>query len=104
VGATRETDEPLHTQNGGIASIWYSWIAPADCWVVFDTEGSDFDTALAVYCNATLSILQPQAKNDDNGNVLTSSKVCFRAVSGVRYVIAVDGEHGTRGAVKLSWH
>src|SRR5512135_1680398 len=49
VGATKEDWEPDHAGVTGGASVWFSWTAPADDDMVFDTDGSDFDTVLAVY-------------------------------------------------------
>src|SRR6185295_13092698 len=40
VGATKEPGEPNHAGAFGGASIWYSWTAPADGTVIFDTAGS----------------------------------------------------------------
>src|SRR5882762_6098290 len=47
-GATRETNEPVHAQQGG-ASVWFAWIAPDSGTAVLDTFGSSFDTLLAAY-------------------------------------------------------
>ena len=50
VGASKEFGEPNHAGNTGGASVnWWSWTAPATGTVTFDTQGSDFDTLLAVY-------------------------------------------------------
>ena len=49
VGASKEFGEPNHGGNRGGASVWWSWTAPATGTVTFDTQGSDFDTLLAVY-------------------------------------------------------
>lgn len=55
LSATAEINEPNHGAFGTpAASIWYKWVAPNTDDVDFDTQGSDYDTALAVYTGTTL--------------------------------------------------
>jgi hypothetical protein len=54
------------------------------------TDGSDFDTLLAVYMGPSFSALSLVASNDDHGSVNTS-RVRFEVTEGVEYHIAVDG-------------
>jgi hypothetical protein len=49
--ATRQESEAHHGQR----SVWYRWTAPHSRRVEFNTEGSGFDTVLAVYSGRSLS-------------------------------------------------
>jgi V8-like Glu-specific endopeptidase len=104
VSATKQTGEPNHAGNTGGASIWYQWTAPASGTVTFDTEGSSFDTLLAVYTGTAVGSLTPIASNDDivNGNIF--SRVTFPATAGTTYQIAVDGYSGSYGLVLLTYY
>ena len=69
VAATHEAGEPAHASAnfGSSASTWYKWTATADGTLALSTQGSNFDTLLAVYSGAAVSSLTPVAGNDDNG-------------------------------------
>ncbi|HSK64610.1 MAG TPA: NF038122 family metalloprotease, partial [Pyrinomonadaceae bacterium] len=112
VGATRETSEPNHSPdgNGGIHSIWYRWQAPASGIVTIDTNGSLFDTVLAVYTESALGSLSVGFKNDDiEFSVIRTSSLTFPVTAGLTYRIAVDGynnvgsDSGEVGPVTLNW-
>jgi ribosomal 30S subunit maturation factor RimM len=94
VNATAETGEPNHAGNAAGHSVWWNWTAPANGVVTIDTEGSDFDTVLAVYTgNAvnSLTLADPGAQNDDVGApVDLTSQVTFAVTAGTTYRIAVD--------------
>jgi hypothetical protein len=100
--ATREAGEPAHAGTSGGASVWWRWVAPVSGRMLFLTEGSDFDTVLAVYTGDSLSSLRSVASNDDVSGALWS-RVSFEARAGTTYWIAVDGFRGTTGRVRLSW-
>jgi hypothetical protein len=102
--ANAERGEPNHAEQAPAKSIWLQWTAPAGRGVAtFDTEGSGFDTRLAVYelrRNATtpdeqlrITDLDPEAVtyDDDRGADLTSLAY-FNTQPGQRYFIAVDGK------------
>jgi hypothetical protein len=95
LNATKEPGEPNHAGNAGGASVWYIWTAPATGSATFTTEGSSFDTELAVYTGNDVSNLTLVASNDDVNfpSDLTSS-VTFNATQGTTYRIAVDGYYG----------
>ncbi len=100
VSATLEPQEPVHY--GGSTrerSIWYRWVAPADGSVVIDTQGSTFDTVLAVYRGASLGGLTSLASNDDYFG--TQSRVKVPVTRGTEYSIAVASYSSGSGAVKL---
>ncbi|HSH95865.1 MAG TPA: putative Ig domain-containing protein [Roseimicrobium sp.] len=99
--ATPESGDFWSLSNGQNRSIWWNWTAPATGLVTITTDGSSFDTLLAVAIADGDSIddiitfnvdgdLDFEA-DDDGGNTTRSSKVQFRATKGVTYHISVDG-------------
>jgi subtilisin family serine protease len=104
VSATKEQGEPNHAGRFGGGSVWWSFIAPADGTLTLSTQGSSFDTLLAVYLGSSVASLTPVASNDDQVSGLWS-QVAFFAVAGSAYSIAVDGYGGVSGSIALqtSW-
>ena len=103
--ATKEPGEPNHAGNPGGHSLWYSWTAPTNIPVTFDTLGSGFDTLLAVYTGSSVSSLTLVTNSDDiNGSTNRLSQVKFTPVTGMTYHIAVDGFGGASGLVVLNWN
>ena len=100
--ASRETGEPLHGGVFGTNSVWYCWRSPTSGLVRFDTEGSNFDTLLAVYSGARLTNLTAVTSDNDSGTNRTS-RLYFEAMAGTNYWIAVDGVNGQSGFYKLNW-
>src|SRR2546427_3478266 len=98
-GATKEPGEPDHAGSPGGASVWYLWQPPVDCTIQVDTDGSYFDTLLAVYTGPNVSNLVVIA-NDDDG-IKPSSRLRFKAQAGVTYYIAVDDKNGRGGGLDL---
>lgn len=114
VAATKEPGEPDHAGNPGGKSVWYQWTAPATGLWTFTTQGSGFDTLLAVYSGVTWLNLAAVASND-NYQSNTWSSVTFAGTGGLVYWIAVDGHRQTdaelqtaaaaaAGNVVLNWH
>jgi hypothetical protein len=103
VGASKEPDEPDHAGNAGGRSVWYRWTAPTSGTARFHTDGSDFDTLLAVYQGSSLEQLDLVTANDDVGPDNPASEVSFDAVEGAHYYIAVDGYNGETGKLHLRW-
>ena len=68
--------------------------------MTIDTEGSDFDTLLAVYTGTSVDALTAVASNDDA--IGRQSEVSFTAQVGVIYYIAVDGYSGATGSIVLN--
>jgi outer membrane protein assembly factor BamB/subtilisin family serine protease len=99
-GARAESGEPAHGGGSG-ASLWWTWTAPANGQVAFDTSGSSFDTTLAVYTGSALNALASVASNDDAAAGQTSSRVSLQVTAGTTYQIAVDGKGGASGLVLL---
>jgi hypothetical protein len=103
--ATKEPGEPVHARNLGGRSIWYRWQAPYTGDLTLSTEGSDFDTLLALYIGTSLTNLVEVASNDDAypGTADRSSLILARVVANQVYYIAVDGLDGAGGNVSLSY-
>jgi hypothetical protein len=102
-GATKEAGEQNHAGKGGGKSMWISWTAPSSGIVSFSTEGSSFDTLLAVYTGDSLAGLTEVAKDDDSAGFYGSA-LRFNAIAGIVYNIAVDGLAGAEGRIILSWN
>ncbi len=101
VGATKETGEPNHAGNSGGKSVWWTWTAPGSGLVTITTDGSSFDTTLAVYTGTAVGSLILMNEDDDGGEGWCS-RVVFNAIAGTTYQIAVDGFGGASGGVTLS--
>ena len=71
--ATTEPGEPAPAPGKAASkSIWFSWKPNFTGTVSLTTEGSDFDTIMAVYTGTKLTDLKPIASDDDSGGFLTS--------------------------------
>ena len=124
-GATRQPGEPAHAGFATGGSIWYSWTAPQDGEIAFDTFGSSVDTVVAVYSGTNLTTLNQVAANDfatRNGTWNVGSlgglypgtvaspvagyqnpaAVRFVAVATRTYYIAVQNK-GAAGPTNLRW-
>lgn len=100
VDATVEVDEPQAIAT--TATLWYRWEAPTSLPVNIYTDGSSFDTILAVYTGASISQLVSVAANDDAGGKTTSLAV-FDAVAGETYYLQVGGSGSEVGIVNLTF-
>lgn len=106
--ATHQKGEPQHAGVPGGKSVWFTWRATYSGTVVIDTEGSDFDTVLAVYTNRLQSqITSPTnlvevAANNDDKPIAPLSRVKFAAFAHTTYYIAVDGKDGFAGNIRLN--
>jgi hypothetical protein len=98
--ATREPGEPRHAGKTNRHSVWIRWTAPADGVAFVSTEGSDFDTVLAVYTGPSVTALTEVESDDDSGPGNTS-QFKFNANAGVTYSIAIDGYSANAGQVQL---
>jgi subtilisin family serine protease len=103
IGATKEPLEPNHAGVTGGASIWYQWTASETGWVTINTNGSSFDTVLAIYYGTTLNNLSLIVADDNGGAANGSSLVTFYAQAGQTYLIAIDGVNAVSGEVALQW-
>jgi hypothetical protein len=106
--ATKESGEPNHAGNPGGASVWFRWTAPADARFTFTTEGSVFNTVLAVYNGISVGGLVQVVANDDIAWNNLRSSVTFSATMGTTYSIALDGAKASysrtpSGSYMLAW-
>jgi hypothetical protein len=101
LGATAEAGEPRHAGSPPSKSVWWSWTAPSAGRVTINTQGSDFDTVLAVYSGTALSSLT-EAASDDQSGLNNTSKVAFNTAAGATYHVAVDGFSEATGNITLS--
>jgi hypothetical protein len=99
--ASKEDEEPDHAENAGGQSVWYRWRATTAGSVSFSTDGSTFDTLLAVYVGKAVDALEPIAANDDDRSDSRTSAVTFEAAKDVEYRIAVDGYRTAEGAASV---
>jgi len=95
-------------------SAWWTWTAPSNGKVAFDTVGSQLDgggamdTFLSIYtnCEAYASSeggLQKVWEND-NINLRTTGSITFMAEAGVKYyVCAGDREGAENGTIRINW-
>lgn len=103
-GSTTEAGEPNHGGVSGGASCWFTYQPDTDGILTISTDGSDFDTVLAVYTGTSLLSLKPIAEDNNGGTDGKDSLVAFAALANTVYLIAVDGVSGATGHVQLSWN
>jgi len=86
--ATLASDDPRLpcTGNRGASTVWYRFTAPANGILTLTTEGSDYDTVLAVFSGAR-GALTPVVCNDDF--VGLQSYLTLNASAGANYFIEV---------------
>jgi len=99
--ATAEPGEPEHAFQEGGRSVWWTWSAPAFGGYEISTEGSSFNTLLAVYEGADLTSLVLVAGDNDISGTNLASRVRFTAETNVLYRIVVDGWEMEEGTIAL---
>jgi hypothetical protein len=103
-GATRETDEPRPCASIG-ATVWYRLVLPESSGVVVDTEGSSFDSAVAVYSGESLSGLTLIGCNEDyfvGGSYRPQARLQFPGARERTYYVQIGGDYGTSGDLHLT--
>lgn len=105
LNASKEAGEPLHADNAGGKSAWWTFTAPADGDLDLSTTNSTFDTLLAVYTGERVSSLTRLGANDDAYPGATNgfSSLAQPVRAGQVYRIAVDGYDGVGGAMFLQY-
>ena len=113
LGATSEPGEPDHGENGGGASMWYRLNVNfvGQQWRI-TTDGSNFDTVLAIYTNIVVGAqaqqIPPAMENlrlaafNDDGSVTNTSQIILTPKTVGTYWIAVDGYNGAQGTIRFS--
>ncbi|MDA1274719.1 MAG: immunoglobulin domain-containing protein [Verrucomicrobia bacterium] len=104
-GASKEQGEPNHCDEVGGASQWFTYVAPETGVVRVSTEGSNFDTVLAIYTGPGTSFASLVLVGCDNnsGSDGKTSAVNLRVTKDTQYFVAVDGVGGATGSVKLNY-
>jgi hypothetical protein len=97
-----EAGEPAHAGDAGGKSLWWSLAPAISGTATLHTDGSGFDTVLAVYIGEDVAALTPVTA-DDNGAGGLASWVRFAVSAGQEYQIAVDGRGAASGPIFLSW-
>ena len=103
VRATKEPGEPNHADNEGGHSVWYRFatnVVPGA--LSLDTQGSDFDTLLAVYTGDSVSNLTLVASSDD-ATPGSGFSALTAELTNQTYYIVVDGFGGASGKVVLNY-
>jgi hypothetical protein len=103
-GATTELGEPLHCGGLGGASVWFPVLADVTGPLRVTTDGSDFDTVLAVYSGpgTDFATLREITCDDNSGQDGRDSSLVFNATAGTTYYVAVDGVGGVTGTAVLN--
>lgn len=100
--ATGEAGEPAHFSNSTTSSsLWYVYRPPASGTVSFDTFGSNFDTAMALYSGTSLTNLAFRAQNNDAPGS-TQSRIVAAVTAGTTYYLAIGSAGGARGSITLN--
>jgi hypothetical protein len=104
-GAVKQPGEPNHCGIPGGASQWYLYEPPDTGTAFINTDGSSFDTVLAVYTgpgDSFATLVSVACDNNSGSNGLTS-RVSFPAQVGTPYLVVVDGVNAATGIVKLNY-
>jgi len=97
-GATRQSGEPSSSHN---ATLWWSWKAPATTQVEFTTEGSSYNTHLAVYTGSSLSKLKLIGSNNNASSSTKTSRLVLKVKKGTTYQISVGSRSSSTGYTAL---
>lgn len=92
VEATKEEGESISPFAAG-HSVWFEWEAKSTGWVSIGACQGDFPTIIGVYTGTEVDKLTPVASgNGDEGpGCFGQRQYTFKAKSGTKYAIAVDG-------------
>jgi hypothetical protein len=96
VEATKEEGEFIPGLSPAGHSVWFEWEAEADGWVTIGACDDEFPTILAVFTGTDLGHLTQVAGNNASEGpdcMYSQQQYTFEAVSGTKYVIAVDGNN-----------
>ncbi len=94
-----ENSAPDGCIKGG--TTWYTFTPEIDGTITASTEGSDFDTVLALYQGTALNALSVLGCDDDSAGGLTS-QFSFPASAGTTYYIQAGGYNSDSGNMVLN--
>ena len=99
--ASGQASEPVHGESSPpVNSVWWKWTASHAGFTAISTDGSDFDTTLALYSGSSIETLTLLDVNDDDENSRTS-RIEFYPMAGNTYYLAIDGFEHAVGQVSL---
>eukprot|EP00960_Hanusia_phi_P076360 768551-Hanusia_phi.AAC.2 len=110
VDATMQASEPSHGSHETGSSVWWKWVSPVNATIELSTEGSDFDTTVAVYIPVPwngvtvanqFGVALVGEGDDVKWNEILQTRVNFPAYSGNTYLIAVGGFRQSQGQIIL---
>ena len=105
--ATRDPLEPQHCGVAGGPTYWFSYQPPDNGILSLNTDGSSYDTLLAVYTSDSppmgyADLMTVACDNNSGSNGLTS-RLEFIAEKSRTYYIVIDGVNGVRGTARLNY-
>ena len=90
--ATTETSEPDASCAGSAGkTVWYRWTATSSGTITVSSEGSSFDTVVAVWRGTSISALTEMGCSDDFAGPEGYSKVQVAVTAGQTYYIQAGG-------------
>ena len=102
--ASKELDEPNIAGNPGGQSLWWKWTAPQSGQLSLNTNGSGFDSLLAVYTGNQLSSLNSIASKDNTGSLGSLQEdLVIEVTGGTEYEISLDIANGVASTFLLNW-
>lgn len=101
VGATAEPNEPPHAGWLARNTLWWKYTPSESALVRVDTEGSNFDTNLAIYTGSSIGDLTLVGSNDNAFSDSLTSSVEFQAVANTDYYVVAGSSDGKSGLLQL---
>jgi hypothetical protein len=103
-GSSTESDEePICGVVGG-ASQWIAFVAQETGMAFFNTDGSSYDTVIAVFARLTNSSMLQLLACDNNGGLDgRDSAVVIPVQAGRTNFIVIDGVNGATGVLRLNY-
>ena len=104
----KDPGEPNHCGVVGGSSYWLSYVPGSTGVMTLNTDGSSYDTILAVYLddglgNGYASLISVACDNNSGLDGL-DSRLTFAATAGLTYYIVVDGVNGAYGTAYLNYN
>jgi hypothetical protein len=102
--STEAGEEPICDVVGG-ASQWIAFVAQETGMVFFNTDGSSYDTVMAVFARMTNSpMLQYLDCDNDGGLDGRDSALVIPVQAGRTNFIVIDGVNGATGVLRLNYN
>ncbi len=110
-GATTEASDPAPScvaglpglaDNGRARSVWYRFTAAASGTVNVDTNGSNYDTILAVFTGSPGSFSEVACNDNVESGVIRHSQLSFNVIANTPYSVMVTAFEGDGGSLALN--